>query len=168
MSQDSRSGWTRREALGMLGMGAAAAMLPKFASAADLTFPPGAVIRTILRDYKPEELAGGVTLFHEHMSFKDDFMTRWTGYSADTRRETAPPAGMRSPNPNAPAAAAGRAGGAAGGGAGGGGGAAGGRGGGAAGAPGAAAGAARGGGAAAAAGGRGTGVQPNGFFMQDV
>jgi phosphotriesterase-related protein len=98
MSDDSRSpGWTRREALGILGMGAAAALLPNMASAADLTFPQGAVIRCILRDYKPEELAGGVTLFHEHMSFKDDFMTRWNGFSQETRRETAPPAGMRSP-----------------------------------------------------------------------
>ena len=144
MSQDSRSGWTRREALGMLGMGAAAAMLPEFASAADLTFPQGAVIRTVLKDYKPEELAGGVTLFHEHISFKDDFMTRWNGYAADTRRETAPPAGMRSPNPNAPAPAA-RGGGAGAGAAG----------------RGAGAGAARGAAPAAT-------EQPKGFFMQDV
>src|SRR3954454_321465 len=118
MSQDSRSGWTRREALGMLDMGAAAAMLPKFVSAADLTFPQGAVIRTILRDYKPEELAGGVTLFHEHMSFKDDFMTRWTGYSADTRRESAAPGGMRPPTPNAQPATGGARGAAGGAGAG--------------------------------------------------
>jgi phosphotriesterase-related protein len=152
MSQDSRSGWSRREALGMLGMGAAAAMLPEFASAADLTFPQGAVIRTILKDYKPEELAGGVTLFHEHMSFKDDFMTRWQGYSTDTRRETAAPSTMRPPTPNsAPPAAAGRAGGAAAGGAAAGGGA--GRG--------AAAGAGRGAAPVATA-------QPKGFFMQDA
>ena len=76
MSQDSRStGWTRREALGMLGMGAVAAALPEFASAATPTFPRGAVIRTILKDYAPEELGGGATLFHEHMSFASDFMT---------------------------------------------------------------------------------------------
>lgn len=84
-------GWTRREALGMLGMGIAATALPEFASAQSLTFPKGAVIRTILKDYAPEELAGGATLFHEHMSFADDFMTRWNGYAADTRRETAMP-----------------------------------------------------------------------------
>jgi len=30
-------------------------------------FPQGAIIRTILKDYAPEELAGGATLFHEHM-----------------------------------------------------------------------------------------------------
>jgi phosphotriesterase-related protein len=82
-------GWTRREALGILGMGAATAAFPKFLSGAELTFPKGAVIRAILKDYSPEELAGGATLFHEHMSFADNFMTRWTGYAADTRRETA-------------------------------------------------------------------------------
>jgi phosphotriesterase-related protein len=98
------------------------------------------------------------------MSFKDDFMTRWTGYSADTRRETAAPPGMRPPTAGAaPAAAGAAAGGAAGGGAarGGGAGAGGGARGGAA--AGAAAGGARGAGGAAAGG-----VQPNGFFMQDV
>jgi predicted metal-dependent phosphotriesterase family hydrolase len=102
MSQDSRStGWTRREALGMLGMGAVAAALPEFASAATPTFPKGAVIRTILKDYAPEELGGGATLFHEHMSFASDFMTRWTGYAAETRAINGPP----------PAAGAGAAGG---------------------------------------------------------
>lgn len=84
-------GWTRREALGILGVGAAAAAFPEFLSAAAPTFPKGAVIRTILKDYAPDELAGGATLFHEHMSFADDFMIRWTGYAADTRRETALP-----------------------------------------------------------------------------
>ncbi len=32
--------------------------------------PKGAIIRTILRDYAPEELAGGATLFHEHRQLK--------------------------------------------------------------------------------------------------
>jgi phosphotriesterase-related protein len=95
MSQDSRSaGWTRRDVLGMLGAGAVAAALPEYASAAALTFPRGAVIRTVLKDYAPEELAGAATLFHEHLSFADDFMTRWTGYAAATRAANgAPPAG---------------------------------------------------------------------------
>src|SRR4051794_28876133 len=93
MSQDSRSPrWTRREALGMLGMGAVAAALPEFAVAAP-TFPRGAIIRTILKDYAPEDLGGGATLFHEHMSFASDFMTRWTGYAAETRAATGPPPG---------------------------------------------------------------------------
>src|SRR5215510_1067568 len=92
MSQDSRSsGWTRREALGLLGMGAVAAALPEFAAAAAPTFPRGAIIRTILKDYAPDELGGGATLFHEHMSFASDFMTRWTGYAAETRAINGPP-----------------------------------------------------------------------------
>src|SRR5262249_50687038 len=76
--------WTRREALGMLGIGVAAAALPDIATAAP-TLPRGAVIRTILKDYTPEELGGGATLFHEHMSFAPDFMPRWTKFSAETR-----------------------------------------------------------------------------------
>lgn len=104
---DSR-GWTRREALGILGMGVAASALPEFALAATPTFPKGAIIRTVLKDYAPEELAGGSTLFHEHLSWEDNFMTRWTGYAVDTRRETAMPG---APAPGAGAQGAGRAGG---------------------------------------------------------
>ena len=85
MSQGTRStGWTRREALGILGMGAAAAALPDFAAAVP-TFPKGAIIRTILKDYAPEDLADGATLFHEHMSFAPDFLPRFNRYSAETR-----------------------------------------------------------------------------------
>ena len=98
-------GWTRREALGILGMGFAAAALPEFASAQTPAFPRGAVIRTVLKDYAPEELAGGATLFHEHLSFADDFMVRWTGYAADTRRDAAMPGAAP------PASGAGRQGG---------------------------------------------------------
>src|SRR3954447_1493462 len=107
MSQDSRvPEWTRRQVLGALGAGAVAAALPEFASAAAPVFPKGAVIRTILKDYAPEELAGGATLFHEHLSFADDFMTRWVGYAAATRAANGPP--------TAAAAGAGRGGAAAG------------------------------------------------------
>jgi phosphotriesterase-related protein len=77
--------WSRRDVLQMLGLGAAAAAWPS-ASAADApTFPKGSVIRTVLRDYSPEELGSGATLFHEHLSFAPDFMTRWTRYAAETR-----------------------------------------------------------------------------------
>ena len=58
---------TRRQALELLGIAAATAAFPGRAAAQTPTFPKGAVIRTILRDYAPEELAGGATLFHEHM-----------------------------------------------------------------------------------------------------
>src|SRR5262245_13104413 len=85
MSQGFGSrGITRREALGLMGMTAAAAAWPAGVAAAP-TFPKGAVIRTILKAYAPEDLAGAATLFHEHMSFASDFMTRWNGYAAETR-----------------------------------------------------------------------------------
>lgn len=80
---------TRREALGLLGMGVAAAALPDVALAQVAPFPRGAVIRTILRDYRPDELAGAATLFHEHMSFADDFMARWMRFARETRAENA-------------------------------------------------------------------------------
>jgi phosphotriesterase-related protein len=106
MSHDSTAGWTRREALTALGMSAVAAALPEPAAAAP-TFPNGAVIRTILKDYAPDELAGGATLFHEHMSLVADFMPRWLKYSAETRAANglpnpAPAAGRGAAPPLAP------------------------------------------------------------------
>jgi phosphotriesterase-related protein len=77
----------------MLGFGAAVAAWPSAPSAAP-AFPRGSVIRTVLRDYSPEELGGAATLFHEHLSFAPDFMTRWTKYAAETRAANGlPPAG---------------------------------------------------------------------------
>ena len=105
MRQDLRSSvLSRREMLELLGAGALAATLPAGALAAP-TFPKGAVIRTILKDYAPEELAGGATLFHEHLSFAPDFMTRWTRYAAETRAANAPrPAPGATPAAPRPAA----------------------------------------------------------------
>jgi phosphotriesterase-related protein len=91
MNADPRATkWTRREALSMLGMGAAAAALPRGASAAP-SFPEGAVIRTILKDYPPEELGGGATLFHEHMSLAPDFLMRFRQYAAEAQAVNRPP-----------------------------------------------------------------------------
>ncbi len=49
---------TRREALGAFGFGALA-----MTAKAEPQFPQGAIIRSLLKDHKPEELAGGSTLF---------------------------------------------------------------------------------------------------------
>ncbi len=85
--------WSRRDVLQMLGFGAAATFWPS-ASISAPTFPKGAVIRTVLKDYAPDELAGAATLFHEHLSFAPDFMPRWTRYAAETRAANGlPPAG---------------------------------------------------------------------------
>src|SRR5258706_16317685 len=99
MNADPRAmKWTRREALSMLGMGAAAAALPRAASA-EPSFPEGAVIRTILKDYPPEELRGGATLFHEHMSLAPDFLLRFRQYAAEAQAVNRPPNGPQSAGP---------------------------------------------------------------------
>jgi phosphotriesterase-related protein len=77
--------WTRRQALEFLGIGAAAVAFPKFAIAQQPTFPKGAIIRTILKDYAPEELGSGATLFHEHMQLATDFNARFAAATAAVR-----------------------------------------------------------------------------------
>ena len=76
-------GYTRREALGLLGTaaaGAGAALGPglrplhaqqRFTSAEPPDFPAGAIIRTLQGDVDPAELAEGATLFHEHVGRAD-------------------------------------------------------------------------------------------------
>lgn len=77
----------RREALGMLGMGAGLGLLsigrgraglsasPLLGSTAGRAprIPKGAIIRTILKDVSPDGLGTGAVLFHEHMSFDSSF-----------------------------------------------------------------------------------------------
>src|SRR5438876_9625438 len=88
--------WTRRQALEVLGIGAAAAALPRSMFAQASAFPKGAIIRTILRDYAPEELAGGATLFHEHMQLAPDFNAKFTAATAAARAANGlPPAPAR-------------------------------------------------------------------------
>ena len=86
MSHDFTRSLTRRQALELLGISAAAAaVFPGRAAAQTPTFPKGAVIRTILRDYMPDELAGGATLFHEHMQLGPDFNAKFAAASAAVR-----------------------------------------------------------------------------------
>src|ERR1700744_1149548 len=90
----------RPDALGLLGAGALAASTgaaPSASGAAKAEFPPGAVIRTLQKDYAPQELAGGATLFHEHMSLRDGFMVDWMRHAAETR--AAPQAPGTPPRP---------------------------------------------------------------------
>ena len=90
---------TRREALELLAMTAAAAALPEAGSAqapAPPAWPKGAVIRTVLKDYPPEELAGGATLFHEHFQLASDFGAKFAAASAAARAANGlPPAAAR-------------------------------------------------------------------------
>ena len=92
--RDTRSPrFSRREAIGLLGVSAGLGLASAWkadaawlmdwqtaTSAKKLQLPRGAIIRTILKDVKPEELAGGATLFHEHMSLAEDFLPRWVQY----------------------------------------------------------------------------------------
>jgi phosphotriesterase-related protein len=68
---------TRRDILRWIGACAAAAFAHGLGAAEDrLRWPNGAVIRTVLKDLPPEALAGGATLFHEHLSVGPDFMPK--------------------------------------------------------------------------------------------
>jgi len=102
------STFTRREALRLVGGAAAAAALRFDAWAQAPSFPKGAVIRTLFRDYAPEELAGGATLFHEHLSLGPDFSDRFRSASAaalaaqgapPTARPAGPPPAPSGPDP---------------------------------------------------------------------
>src|SRR5580704_15037916 len=94
--QKLTQGLTRRKALKILGFSAAAGAALRGAFALQPVFPKGAIIRTILRDYAPEELAGGATLFHEHMQLAPDFFARFTAATAAARAANGlPPAAPR-------------------------------------------------------------------------
>src|SRR2546427_176503 len=85
MSKFNSQRLTRRQALEVLGIGAAAAAFPNGVFAEGPSFPKGAIIRTILKDYMPEEFAGGATLFHEHMQLGPDFNAKFAAAGAAVR-----------------------------------------------------------------------------------
>jgi phosphotriesterase-related protein len=98
---------TRRQALEVFGIGAAAAVLPKAVFSQTPTFPKGAIIRTLLKDYAPEELAGGATLFHEHMQLGTDFNGKFAAATAAVRAANGlPPQAPRGGGPPRGGAAA--------------------------------------------------------------
>jgi phosphotriesterase-related protein len=82
--------YTRRQALLMVSSGAAAAALSA-AAQAEPSFPEGAIIRTVLKDYAPEALNGGATLFHEHMSLGPDFLLQFRQFAAEAQAVNRPP-----------------------------------------------------------------------------
>jgi len=64
---------SRREVLGLLAAGAGigvAAHLQAVALTGKVSFPKGAVIRSLLKDLSPDTLGAAATLFHEHLSFE--------------------------------------------------------------------------------------------------
>ena len=94
---------TRREALELLGFGTVAFAATPTRALAQTTFPTGAVIRTLFKDYAPEELANGATLFHEHLSLGPDFSDRFRAAAAAVlAAQGEPPAPARTGPPPAP------------------------------------------------------------------
>ncbi|MBV8905623.1 MAG: hypothetical protein JOZ22_18485 [Acidobacteriia bacterium] len=85
MSERLMQSVSRRRALQVFGLSVAGANLPPAAFAQEPQFPKGAIIRTVLKDYAPEELAGGATLFHEHLQLAPDFNARFAAASAAAR-----------------------------------------------------------------------------------
>jgi phosphotriesterase-related protein len=110
MSKHGGSGWTRREALGALGtsvgLGFASEMLsaanqataPSAARAAAPRFPPGAVIRSLLSDLPPAKVGPGAVLFHEHLSYDNDFFRKLGNEGGAPPRPGSPLADLPSPN----------------------------------------------------------------------
>jgi phosphotriesterase-related protein len=96
---------TRREALQLVTASTLTlAAAPKRALAQDPAFPEGAIIRTLFKDYTPDELATGATLFHEHLSLGADFGDRFRAASAAVlaAQGISPPKGPPGPPPAPP------------------------------------------------------------------
>src|SRR4051812_32540398 len=97
MSKFAMQRFTRRQALQVLGAGATCAIQGRAQAPA---FPKGAIIRTVLKDYAPEDLAGGATLFHEHMQLAPDFNAKFGAATAAARAANGlPPAPARGGGP---------------------------------------------------------------------
>ena len=99
--RDARTaGMSRREAVRLLGAGTGIGLATAWKSGADLraagrqagtrdtssvTFPDGAIVRTVLADVDPVAIGSGATLFHEHLSFD------YSSPPAEPRRPGTPP-----------------------------------------------------------------------------
>jgi hypothetical protein len=95
MAKSFQPYWSRRRVLGLLGMSAAAANVSRNVFGQAPAFPKGAIIRTLLKDYAPEELANGATLFHEHMQLAADFNARFSAATAAARAANGLPPASR-------------------------------------------------------------------------
>ena len=83
--------FTRREALSLLGAGAATALSSgTILGAQDPEFRAAAVIRTVLEDLHPSALIGGTTLFHEHLTHGADWNARMAARPSRAGRPAPP------------------------------------------------------------------------------
>jgi phosphotriesterase-related protein len=110
MSKNGGSGWTRREALRALGAGvgvasqvlgaAGASQAPASSGArgSALRFPPDAVIRSLLSDLPPAKVGPGAVLFHEHLSYDNDFFRKLGNEGGAPPRPGSPLADLPTPN----------------------------------------------------------------------
>ena len=110
MSKNGGSGWTRREALRALGAGvgvasqvlgaagASQAPAPSGARGSALRFPPDAVIRSLLSDLPPAKVGPGAVLFHEHLSYDNDFFRKLGNEGGAPPRPGSPLADLPTPN----------------------------------------------------------------------
>lgn len=101
-AHDSRR-LNRRDALGLLGVGAGVGLIAAAKGAGDLLaapfqasnaagrIPRGAIIRTILKDLAPDGLGNGAILFHEHMSFDRTFFEKMRPPNAPKPTTPTPP-----------------------------------------------------------------------------
>ncbi len=79
-TDDRKRNVTRRELLRVLGSSAATGMVGIMSPwkgvlharrpVQGTAFPPGAIIRTVLKDFEPNALGEGAVLFHEHLSVR--------------------------------------------------------------------------------------------------
>ena len=83
--------FTRREALSLLGAGAATALSSgTILGAQDPEFRAAAVIRTVLEDLHPSALVEGTTLFHEHLTHGADWNARMAARPSRAGRPAPP------------------------------------------------------------------------------
>lgn len=110
----SHTAWTRREALNALASAAGLGLIsateataagaagqgagsPSIRRAGAATFPRGAIIRSLLADLPPQKVGHGAVLFHEHLSYNNDFFARLG--SESPQRPGSPLAGpFKNPN----------------------------------------------------------------------
>lgn len=85
MSSSVSLRFTRRDVLKFLGCSAGSAAHWCDANGETVAFPKGAIIRTVLKDYAPEDLGGSAVLFHEHLQLAADFGARFAAATAAAR-----------------------------------------------------------------------------------
>jgi phosphotriesterase-related protein len=103
--RDHPKGYSRRQAIGLLATGAGLTLgaacrggTNPDVTAGDsatpdaqaVTFPDGAIVRTILDDVAPNSLPDGATLFHEHLQLGFGYYTSPPVIGAGQRRSSAP------------------------------------------------------------------------------